>query len=219
MSDTYWRPSVTFNDWVTAVRAKVYGFTPGTPQTTDRYVKDDSGTVYIVQETEFTLQNLLAPRAAPENIVTIEGVYLINDDNVSGILTHLSQWYFKRTVVDAEIIDNGGHMPGDRVALCVDDVNMYGGYINSADFTFGLQAKAKIHMTAAEDVESANLTILYMYEETQLDKKTYLLPVGYAYLYFPQHAGAVHSGGIHRADGIEIPDWRQLSFAGRHPAV
>lgn len=182
MSDTYWRPSVTFNDWVTAVRAKVYSFTEGTPQTTDKYVKDDNGTVYIVQETDFTLQNLLAPRAAPENIVTIEGVYLINDNNVSGILTHLSQWYFKRTEVDADVINNGSYLPGDRVAVCVDDANMYGGYINSADFTFGLQAKAKIHMTAAEDVESANLTILYMYEETQLDKKTYLLPVGYAYV-------------------------------------
>ena len=180
-ANTYWKPSVTYNDWVTAVKAKTYSFTQGTPETTDTYVKDANGTVYIVQESEISLSNPLAPSAAPENVIEIEGVYLVNEDNVSGLLTHLSAWYFKRTVVDADIINNADYLPGDRVILAVDDATLYGGYINSADYTFGLQSKSKIHLTAAENVEAANLTIIYFYEDTQLDKKMYLLPIGYEY--------------------------------------
>lgn len=181
MSDTYWKPTVTFNDWVTAVKAKAYAFTPGTPETTDTYVTDANGTHYIVTESEVTLQNPDAPAAAPENIVTIEGVYLVNNGNVSDILSHLSQWYFKRMQVELSVIDNAAYIPGDKVVACIDDANMVSGFINSADFAFGLQAKAKLHLTAADNRESGALTIVYKYEYRQLDARRYVLPVGYNY--------------------------------------
>ena len=181
MGDTYWKPTVTFNDWVTAIKAKTYDFTPGTPQTTDTYVTDANGTHYIVTESELLLQNPDAPAAAPENVVTIEGVYLVNDNNVSGILSHLSQWYFKRMEVDLDAIDNAAYIPGDKVVACVDDESMVSGFINSADFAFGLQSKARIHLTAAEDRETGNLTVIYVYDDTQLDRRIYLFPVGYSY--------------------------------------
>ena len=63
-SDTYWKPSVTFRDTVTAIRGRAYAFAPGTPQTTDRYVVDALGNAYIVSETEIVLQNPDAPDAA-----------------------------------------------------------------------------------------------------------------------------------------------------------
>lgn len=181
MADTYWKPTITFNDWVTAIKCKAYTFTAGTPQTTDTYVKDANGTYYIVTETDLTLSNPDAPAAAPENIMTIEGVYLVNNSNVSGILTHLSQWYFKRMEVDLDAIDNGTYIPGDKVVGYVTDRDMVQGFINSASFTFGLQSKATIHLTAAEDRASGNLTILYKYQTTQIGKQVYLFPVGYAY--------------------------------------
>lgn len=181
MADTYWKPTITFNDWVTAIKCKAYSFTAGTPQTTDTYVKDANGTYYIVTETELSLANPSVPEGAPENVINIDGVYLVNQSNVSGILTHLSQWYFKRMEVDLDAIDNGAYIPGDKVVCCVDESTVVSGYINSASFTFGLQSKATIHLTAAEDRESGNLTIIYKYETTQLDKRIYLFPVGYAY--------------------------------------
>lgn len=181
MGDTYWKPTVTYNDWVTAVKAKSYAFTPGTPETTDTYVTDANGTHYIVTESEVTLQNPDAPAAAPENIVTIEGVYLVNNGNVSDILSHLSQWYFKRMQVELSAIDNAAYIPGDKVVACIDDANMVSGFINSADFAFGLQAKAKLHLTAADNRESGALTIVYKYEYKQLDARRYVLPVGYNY--------------------------------------
>jgi hypothetical protein len=127
------------------------------------------------------LQNPDAPGAAPENVVTIEGVYLVNDNNVSGILTHLSQWYFKRMEVELDAIDNAAYIPGDKVVVCVDESSMVSGFINSADFAFGLQSKARLHLTAAENRETGNLMIVYMYDDTQLDCRNYLFPVGYSY--------------------------------------
>ena len=181
IGDTYWKPTITFNDWVTAIKCKAYSFTAGTPQTTDTYVKDANGTYYIVTETDLTLTNPDAPSAAPENIMTIEGVYLVNSTNVSGILTHLSQWYFTRMEVALDVIDNAAYIPGDKVVVYTDARTMKSGFINSATFTFGLQSKAAIHLTASADVETGNLIIIYKYSTTELERATYFFPVGYAY--------------------------------------
>ena len=181
IGDTYWKPTVIYNDWVTALRGHSYSFTLGTPQTTDTYVQDALGNTYIVTETTFTIQNQLAPAGVPENIVDIKGLYLLNDDNVSGVLTRLTSWYFNRTEVDFDAINNGTYIPGDKVQVHTDDETIMAGYITSATFAFGLQAKAKMHLTGVEDVAAGKLKILYKYNGVQIGKKVYSLPVGYTY--------------------------------------
>lgn len=181
MSDTYWKPSVTYSDWVTGIRAKAYTFAPGTPQTTDEYVTDANGDTYIVTASEIILSNPDAPASAPENIMDVEGVYLLNPDNVSGVLSHLAQWYFPRMAVDFAAIDNAAYIPGDRVTLHTDDLNMVSGYVESTDFAFGVQTKATMRLTGAEQLPVGGLTILYKWEQTQIGKKQYAFPVGYVY--------------------------------------
>lgn len=180
-NEVYYKPSLTFNDWVTAVRGKYYSFTSGVPQTTDKYVTDSHGNTYIVNETEVMLTNPDAPSAAPENIIDIGEVYLLNEDNISAVLSHIAQWYFPRTEVDINIIDNGNYIPGERINAPVDDNTVYRGYINSTAFEFGHQAKASVHLTAADQRSAGNLIILYKDGTKQLDDKTYVLPVGYVY--------------------------------------
>lgn len=181
MGDTYWKPTISYNEWVTAIRGYAYSFEIGTPSTTDEYVQDWIGNTYIVTKTPVTIQNQNAPEAAPENIVEIEGLYLLNDDNISDVLIRLSAWYFNRAEVDFEAINNGAYIPGDKVIVSIDAENMVSGYIDSATFAFGLQAKARMHLTGVADVEAGNLKILYVYDGKQIGKKAYMFPIGYSY--------------------------------------
>ena len=181
ISKTYWKPINLYNDWVTAIVAKAYSFTLGEPSVTDEYVKDYWDDYYIVTETTITLENPDAPSAAPDNVVMIDDVYLINNDNVSALLSRLAQWYFKRMEVNLEVINNGDYIPAEKVVVYLDDAHMVTGYINSAEFSFGKQSKSKLHMTAVDNKEGGNLTIFYLYESTQIEFRTYLFPVGYSY--------------------------------------
>ena len=181
MGDTYWKPSITYNSWVTAIRGHAYTFAIGTPSATDTYVEDWIGNTYIVTETTITIQNQNAPEAAPENVVDINGLYLLNGNNISGVLTRLTAWYFNRTEVDFDAINNGQYIPGDKVQVHLDDEKIASGFITSATFAFGLQAKATMHLTGVEDVEAGKLKILYKYNGVQIGKKVYSLPVGYTY--------------------------------------
>ena len=178
--DTYWKPTVSYKDAVTAIKVKSYSFTRGEPSSTDKWVTD--GTYdYIVTEQENTLSNPDTPTGTLVNVKEINGVYLVNSSNVSGILTFLAQWYFNRQEVNADIINNAAYAPGDKIQLHVDDETMVSGFIDRETFAFGQQAKATIHLAASEDVETANLTIFYKYGDMQLDRKEYLMPVGYSY--------------------------------------
>ena len=181
LGDTFWKPTVTYLDWVTALAAKSYSFAQGTPGTTDEYVTDKNGVTYIVTSTEVTLSNSAAPAAAPENVVRFDDVYLLNSSNVSAVLTRLSTRYFKRVEVEADAINNASYAPGDKVQVYADEGTMYSGFIERADFAFGVQARSKLKLVACDDVNAAKLTILCRYDGTQIGKQEYTLPVGYVY--------------------------------------
>ena len=180
ITKTYWKPTVTYNDHVTALKAKYYSFSAGTPTTTDEYVTVGN-TTYIVTETEMTIANTDAPADAPENTVTIEGIYLLNSSNVSALLTRLGAWYFKRTVVDITCVDSGEYLPGDKLQACLSAEAMVEGYAESASFGFGKDTRAALRLTAVGSVEAATLTIICKWDGKQIDRKRYTLPVGYAY--------------------------------------
>lgn len=177
---TYWKPSVTYRDHVTAITATYYTYTEETPHTTDTWV-EVGGRYYVQTETVVTLTNDSAPAAAPENVVELDAVTIINEDNVDEVLSHLAKYYFRRIELDLEAVDNGEWVPGERVTAFSDEESMVTGYIGSCDFTFGVQAKARIHMTPVEVRDSANLTITYMWDQKQIGVRTYRFPVGYAY--------------------------------------
>lgn len=180
MSDTYWRPKVTTKETVTKINVKSYSFTQGTPQSTDKWVTDGTN-YYIVTEQENSLVNQSAELGTLDKEITIDGVYLVNSSNVSTVLTALAQWYFNSTQIEADVINNAAYAPGDRVMLYIDEEHIKSGYIAGAVFAFGLQSKATLTLTGTGDIEAANLIITYEYNDMQLDKKTYLLPVGMTY--------------------------------------
>ena len=177
---TFRTPKVTYKDYVTAVQVTAYSFTQGTPQTTDKWVSDGTNT-YIVTEQAVTLANNDAPASAADNVVKIDGVYLINSGNASAILSHLAPLYFKRAEVDLDVIDNAAYIPGDVLTVYADAQTMFGGYATSCAFAVGVQARASVKLMACESVEGAPLVILYQYGDVNLGRAEYVFPVGYSY--------------------------------------
>lgn len=173
-------PTVKYSDYVTKVEITGFTFTSGTPSTGDEYV-EVGGTTYIVARQTYSLANTAAPSGAADKVIKYEDVTLINADNVSAILTRVAGYAFKRTGVQLDAINNGDFIPGDAVKVYADQSAMFGGFIGSCAFSFGLQARAKMSVTACVDIETATLTVLYKKGSKQLDRKEYALPVGYAY--------------------------------------
>jgi len=180
-SKTFWKPSITYKDYVTALKAKAYTFTAGTPAVTDQWVEDSNGNYYIISETTITLTNDNVPASVPEHTISIEGLYLVNQTNVSAILLYLSDMYFKRMETDASVINNAEYMPGDKVYIYADEKTIMGGFIQRVEFSFGLQARGSMHLIPTDATTAAALMLTYMWGDIMLGEAAYYFPVGYTY--------------------------------------
>ena len=187
LSDTYWKPKVTYNDYVTAVRTKYYQYYQRLPSNTEEYVtigdksKGETETHYVQESTQVTLTNPDVPPAAHENVVDMEGMTLTNSRNVDEIVSFMSKYRFNRTEMDLEAVNNGDYIPGMRVYAYMDEDTMVQGYIESCSFSFGLQAKASMHLTPVEVIDSAVLEITYEFGEYTVGVRKFRLPVGYGF--------------------------------------
>lgn len=190
---TFWKPSVTFRDYVTKIRVHAYSYTQGTPASGEAYVTDGTNT-WIQTETVVTLTNSAAPSGAPQNEIEIEGVTLISPSTAGQVITNLVGYYFNRVEVNADVINNAAYMPGDRVTVNTEDDQLYTGYIDKCGFSFGLQARGALHLTGAQNVEGATLTVLYKWGDTQVNKQTYFLPKGYEYSFSTQYLDSTIGG-------------------------
>lgn len=176
----FWKPSITYRDYVTAVRVTSYSYDKREPQTKEKWVTDGTDT-WVQNEQSFTLSNPDVPAAAPENVVEVDGLTLVNSSNVSGLASYLAKYYFKRIDVEFDAINNEEWEPGHKLIVPTDEFNCASGYLQSCQFAFGAQARARMVLAASEVKESAGLTIRYLYGTRQIGKARYLFPVGYEY--------------------------------------
>lgn len=182
MVDTFWRPEIVYKDYVTKITVRAYTYTQGTPDVTDEWISDGtSGDYYIQTWQDYSLTNSAAPAGAPENEVKVTDVTIINPANVSAVLSRLAAYYFNRDEINLSAINNGDYHPGDYVMAFVDDLTIRKGFIRTAVFSFGLQAKSALKLIMTGGTDSAVLIIKRMYGNTQLAREVYRLPVGYAY--------------------------------------
>lgn len=184
LEQTYYRPTVNVERRVTEIRVTAYTFVQAAQTSTDILSDDTSYTFPLPWKATTQLYKLVNPDATAmdgDNPVEVDELYLVNPGNVSVLLHRLAARYFSRESVDMDVIDNAQHIPGDMVTVYSRADTLYTGFIESASFAFGLQAKAKLKVVAAQHVESAALTILYAYNNKTIRKERYLLPVGYPY--------------------------------------
>lgn len=180
---TFWRPTVSYEEWVTAVKVTTYTFRQAASE--QEWRDSDSSYMFplpwIATEQVVTLANPSAPARAPENVKEIEGVYLVNPSNVSGIVSRLAKYWFKRETVALDCINNREYAPGDLVTVAVDDTTMMRGYIQSSSWRFGVQARSTLKLIGAEARTGARLTINYLYSGGRIGQAVYFLPVEYVY--------------------------------------
>jgi len=177
---TFMRPAITENDWVTELRVTAYTYTAGTPLDTDTYVTVD-GVDYIVTEQVISLSNPLAPADAPENVKEYKDINLVNSNNANAILNRLSAYWFNRTEVSLDCINNKQYRPGDLVLGYVPDDLAVVGYIQQATFAFGLQARSRLQLIGCDLQPTAPLTVNYLYNNKRIGREKYMFPVGYVF--------------------------------------
>lgn len=192
LEKTYWKPVVSYDDYVTEISLTSYSFTEWTPpqqsensgsgtsQPQGEYV-EVGNKKYIVTSQIVSLSNPNVPVTAPANEIEIDGVYLVNENNADDILSHLAKYYFNRMQVDLDAINNAEYFPGDKLTVYTDEDSLASGYAVSCNFHFGLQAKSRIKLVAASEIASGKLIIIYKDGTLVLGKKIHSFPVGYEY--------------------------------------
>lgn len=179
---TFWKPRITQTDYVTAVTVRAYRFTQTEPQSGDKYVTDQGGITYVYTTEDITISNPdLQPAQYPVNVISAQDVMLLDTTRASAAASLLAQYYFKRTTVELDVIDNGEYQPGDKVTVYGSENRLYTGFITAAVFAFGLQARATLTVAGAEQTTAATLTIIARYADEVLDVRRYTFPVGYGY--------------------------------------
>lgn len=181
LNQTFWRPSISYDDWVESVSIVSYAFSTGTPSQGDETITIGN-TTYIVTSQTHKMTNPNLPQGIKGQEIVYDGIYLVNENNWSDILSYLATLYFNRATVDADVINNElVYRPGDHVSVYLDEERMVSGFIESVDMSFGVQARATLHLNGVDEVETANLVIKYKHEDSNIGKKTYRFPVGYEY--------------------------------------
>ena len=172
---TYWRPEVQYGDWVTAIRVYYYSWEKRAPVGDEEYVEVD-GETYVYTESLFEFQNQNASANVAPNIIEISGLYLINEDIVAGLASRLALLYFNRISVDADIINNREFAPPQKVEIILDETHTATGYIDTLDFSFGVQAKSRMQMIGSHVGDAYVLIISYTYAGQTLSIKKYYIP-------------------------------------------
>ena len=184
VNKTFWKPSVSYDDYITAIKLRLYTYRRGEPETTDKYVTVEVGGQeihYIETTQDITISNPNVPASVPENIIEFNSVKLVNSTNASEIASRLSTYYFMRMEVDAEIINNAEFQPAERLAVYLNEQTLVEGYMKNADFTFGTQAKAKIKLAQSRAIDAVAAVIRYLWDTTLILAQTYYLPKNYGF--------------------------------------
>lgn len=177
---TFWRPSVSYGDEVSAVRVTSYSFAMD-PDAASSNTSYQFPLPWVATPQALELANPAAPADGADNVVEIGELYLINPSNASALLSRMAASAFNRVAVDLDVINNAQYKPGDRVVVYTSPTELISGYIETATFAFGLQARSTLHLTGVENVTGATLTVIYTSGGVELAREEYVLPEGHAY--------------------------------------
>lgn len=180
---TFASPSVDFVDWVTGLKITAYSFSRAASD--EEASEHDNSYMFplpwIATESTLTLTNPNAPGDAQENVIEIDGIYLVNSENVGEIATRLAQYWFNPLKVKLDVINNRLYKPGNLVMVYTSPTEIVTGYINDARFKFGFQARSTLTLLGCSSTIGAELTIKYTYDDQIIKQEKYFLPTGYAY--------------------------------------
>lgn len=180
---TFMRPSTNKADWVTGLRIVTYSFFEAASD--EEAAEYDNSYMFplpwVATENTVTITNSLAPEDAPENIIEIDGIYLVNPNNVSAIATRLALYWFNPLEASLDCINNRQYHPGDLVTGYTSREDLLTGYVQQESFKFGKQARSTLKLIGCLQVPSALLTVNYKHSGRLLVKDEFRLPIGFGY--------------------------------------
>lgn len=171
----FYRPKISYKDYVTAVTATAYSYTQGEPGRTDDYVKVGN-TTYIQTTQTASLNNTSVPSGTPDNIVDLSGITIVNDSNISSILSRLAAEYFNREQLSADILTGREIKPADKISIFDGVDSVIKGYVKSENFTFGKASKASIVLTQTTSEKAVKVELDYKYDGIIIDTETFRFP-------------------------------------------
>lgn len=189
LEKVFWRPSLNYDSYVTAVQITSYTY-PGNKGERDQVVVDKDGVEWNMRPHVYTLTNTNAPENIPENIVSVSGIGIVKgQETATTLLNRLGGYYFNRMTIEADVINNKEEfMTGDRYSISLDDENVAIGYCESLEYSFGMQIRSKMKLSVLQMIESevGKLTVKYISQSSPtkgmtLATRTYKFPVGYQY--------------------------------------
>lgn len=171
----FYRPKISYKDYVTAVTATAYSYTQGTPSSTDEWIKV-GGVTYIQTSQTASLSNTSAPSGTPDNIVDLSGITIVNESNISSVLSRLAAEYFNREQLSADILTGREIKPADKISIFDGVDSVIKGYVKSENFTFGKASKASIVLTQTTTEKAVKVVLDYKYDGITIDTETFRFP-------------------------------------------
>lgn len=179
----FMRPSIDRADWVTGLKITTYSFFQAASD--EAAAEYDNSYMFplpwVATESTVELSNPAAPADAPENVIEIDGIYLVNPNNVSAIASRLAEYWFNPMEASLDCINNRQYRPGDLVTVYTSPEDMLTGYVQQESFKFGKQARSTLKLIGCEVKASAALTVNYTYQGGRIGQQKYYFPVGFTY--------------------------------------
>lgn len=186
MSKTYWRPSVSKSEFVSDIYVTGFSFTETSvePKAYEEYIVLGESDYLKVTRT-VAHSHIDPPLYMDATEIHIDDIYLIRAGIADNVCSRLASIYFQREEVEADIINNAEYIPSQMVWLPINPPNEIGvgkaGYIDSCDFSFGLQARSRIHFRVQDSRAILMLIVNYNKNNVKLGQNTYNFPVNTMY--------------------------------------
>jgi hypothetical protein len=188
MERTYWRPELSYEDYVSAVKATAFTLREGTPAEGDEYI-DFGDSKVIVSRSEVKLEN---PKNTEvdyfENEVGLNDCMAISQGNVGLILSKLAFYHFGRITVTFDCINSWGQWKaGDLLKVWLDEEGSFAiGYAERMDYTFGNRVRTTVKLAVTELGKAVKLIINYKSKSNppgniKVATRNYFFPAGYNY--------------------------------------
>lgn len=177
LAKTFYRPTVSYSDFVTGVSVTAYSYEQRTPGENEESVVVGE-TTYVQTMRVYSANNSSAyvPATAAVNVVEVSDCTLINESNATEVLNRLAGYYFKRQEVQVECIDtledglNQLFLPADLLAVQMSadfskNRKFITSYASSCSFSFGKLQKARITIKPIDEAsieDGVILTINYV---------------------------------------------------------
>lgn len=172
-SRVFWKPTISFMNYVTAVEVKYYTYRLATDGISrlDEYVdilkegidpdtanpnNPENFDTYIQYSNTFRLDNPNIPPKTPENVVTVDQMTCVNGNNVNQIAIRLAMYYFNRNEVNMDLVNNGDVLAGMILMAPIDSERYAVGHVRSTDFSTGVQSRTSITISGAKILDGSD---------------------------------------------------------------